>query len=165
MFDERYEFAFLFDHSSGHAKKRSCGLDVRSMNKGFGGERLRNSKIEEHDGYLGPFHNPLNPRMIAVGQEQTFCYTSPEDIVNGPFYLTDGERQSKRKDKLVSLINNKEKDKSKAELVIDLMETDWGQAEGKIVISKMLVRDLRSKATLIGIDTQKTVTHRLVPGW
>jgi hypothetical protein len=29
----------------------------------------------------------------------------------------------------------------------------------------MLVRDLRSKATLLGIDTQKRVTHRLVPGW
>ena len=66
--------------------------------------------------------------MIAVGQEQTFGYTSPEDIVNGPFHLTDGERQSKRKDKLVSLISNKEKDKSKAELIADLMETDWGQA-------------------------------------
>ena len=96
ILDERYEFAFLFDHSSGHAKKRSGGLDVKSMNKGFGGELLRDSKIEEHDGYIGPFHDPLNPRMIAVGQEQTFVYSSPKDIANGPFYLTDGERETKK---------------------------------------------------------------------
>ena len=33
------------------------------------------------------------------------------------------------------------------------------------VVSKMLVRDLRKKATLLGINTLKMVTHRLVPGW
>jgi len=165
ILDERYEFAFLFDHSSGHAKKRSHGLDVRSMNKGFGGELLRNSKIEEVNGFLGPFHDPLNPRMITVGQEQTFGYTSPNDIAYGPFYLTNAEMETKRKDQLVSLDNDKDKDKSKAELVADLMETEWGKAEGKIVISKMLVRDLRSKATLLGIETHKRVTHRVVPGW
>jgi hypothetical protein len=60
------------------------GLDVQSINKGIGVELLRNSKIEEHYGYLGPFHDPLNPQMIAVGQEQTFVYTSPWDIANGP---------------------------------------------------------------------------------
>ncbi len=75
------------------------------------------------------------------------------------------ERQTKRKDTLVSLANDKDKDKSKAELVAYLMETEWGQAEGKIVISKMLVRDLCSKATLLGINTQKRVTPRLVTGW
>ena len=165
ILDECYDFAFLFDHSSGHAKKRSGGLDVKSMNKGFGGELLRDSKIEEHDGYIGPFHDPLNPRMIAVGQEQTFVYSSPKDIANGPFYLTDGERETKRNNKLVSLANDKDKDKSKGELVADLMQTEWGQAEGKIVISKMLLRDLRSKAILLGIEIQKRVTHRLVIGW
>jgi hypothetical protein len=59
------------------------------MNKGFGGEILRNSRIEEKDGYLGPFHNPSNPRMVSIGHKQTFVYSSPDDIKNGPFYLTD----------------------------------------------------------------------------
>jgi hypothetical protein len=94
--------------------------------------------------------------MIQVGQEQTFVYSSPNDIIFGPFYLTDEERETKRKDKLVSLNDEKEKDKSKAELVADLMETEWGLAEGKIVLSKMLVRDLQTKATLLGISTQKS---------
>jgi hypothetical protein len=107
ILDERYEFGFLFDHSSGHAKKRSCGLDIKSLNTGFGGEMLRNSIIEEHNGYIGPFHNRLNPHMIAVGQEQTFVYTRPEDIANVPFYLTDGEKETKRKDTLVSLANKR----------------------------------------------------------
>ncbi len=83
-------------------------------------------------------------------------YSSPNDIIFGPFYLTDEERETKRKDKLVSLNDEKEKDKSKAELVADLMETEWGLAEGKIVLSKMLVRDLQTKATLLGISTQKS---------
>jgi len=63
IMDGRYESGFLFDHSSGNAKKRSHGLDVRSM------KLLRNSKIEEHDGYLGQFHDPLSPRMITGSQE------------------------------------------------------------------------------------------------
>ena len=72
IFDEQYEFVFLYDHSSGHAKKRVGGLDAKNMNKGFGGQILRNSMIEEKDGYLGPFHNPSNPRMVSIGHEQTF---------------------------------------------------------------------------------------------
>lgn len=54
-------------------------------------------------GFLGPYHNLLNPLMISVGQEQTFVYSSPKDIANGPFYLTDEERETKRNDKLVSI--------------------------------------------------------------
>ena len=45
------------------------------------------------------------------------------------------------------------------------MQTEWAQAEGKNVVSKMLVRDLHKKATLLGINTLKMVTHHLVPGW
>jgi hypothetical protein len=36
--NDRYRYAFLFDHSSGHAKKRIGVLDVGAMNKGFGGK-------------------------------------------------------------------------------------------------------------------------------
>ena len=126
---------------------------------------MRNSKIEEQDGYLGLFYNPSNPCMITVGQEQTFAYSSHDDITNGPFYMTIEQRETK-KDKLVSLAGNKAKEKSnKAELVDDLMQTEWGLAEGKIIISKMLIRDLQKKATLLGITTLKSVTHHLVPGW
>jgi hypothetical protein len=62
-------------------------------------------------------------------------------------------------------INVGKKKKSKKELVDELMQTEWAQAEGENVVSEMLVRDLRKKATLLGINTLKMVTHRLVPGW
>jgi hypothetical protein len=50
-------FIFLFDHSSGHAKKRIGGLDASAMNKGFGGVQplMRATIMEAKDGYLGPF--------------------------------------------------------------------------------------------------------------
>ena len=67
--------------------KRACG---------FGGELLRNSKIEEQDGYLDPFYNPLNPGMSTIDQEQTSAYSSHKDIACGPFYLTDEEMEAKK---------------------------------------------------------------------
>jgi hypothetical protein len=42
------------------------------------------------------------------------------------------------------------------------MQIEWAQAEGKNVVSKMLVRDLCKKATLLRINTLKMVTHHLV---
>ena len=47
LFTNQYDFAFLFDHSSGHAKKRVGGLSVSAMNKGFGGEKLQSTLIEK----------------------------------------------------------------------------------------------------------------------
>ncbi len=65
----------------------------------------------------------------------------------------------------MSLNNDKESKKSKAELVDDLMQTEWGWAEEKIVTSKILVRDLQKKATLLGTNTLKIDTRSLVPRW
>ena len=47
LFQDKYNYAFLFDHSSGHAKKRVGGLSVSAMNKGIGGEKLRCTLIEK----------------------------------------------------------------------------------------------------------------------
>jgi hypothetical protein len=93
------------------------------------------------------------------------CVLQPQRYCNGPFYLTDEERETTRKDKLMSLNNDKESKKSKAELVDDLMQTEWGWAEEKIVTSKILVRDLQKKATLLGTNTLKIDTRSLVPRW
>ena len=62
-------------------------------------------------------------------------------------------------------INVGKKKKSKNELVDELMQTEWAQADGENVVLEMLVRDLHKKATLLGINTLKMVIHRLVPGW
>ncbi len=57
LYNDQYRYAFLFDHSSGHAKKCIGGLNVGAMNKGFGGEHLRGTLIEKKEGYLGPYHS------------------------------------------------------------------------------------------------------------
>ena len=70
LYGEEYEFVFLFDHSSGHAKKRVNGLDVTGMNKGPGGTLQHPTKIKQSKGYLGPYHDPTNPKMVQVGEMQ-----------------------------------------------------------------------------------------------
>jgi hypothetical protein len=59
----QFDFAFLFDHSQGHAKKLANGLDAYSMNRGFGGvqPRMRESIIKAEDGYLG-----MNERTVPL---------------------------------------------------------------------------------------------------
>ena len=68
LFPEKYDYVFLYDHSSGHAKKRVGGLNVVNMNKGYGGENMRSTLIEQSEGYLGPYHDAANPRMVKVDQ-------------------------------------------------------------------------------------------------
>ena len=59
--------------------------------------------IEEKDGYLGTFHKLSNSRMVSIGHEQTFVYSSPDDFKNGPFYLTDEQKELTRHDKYIHL--------------------------------------------------------------
>jgi hypothetical protein len=53
----QYGYVFMFDHSSGHARKRTNGLNANSMNKSFGGvqPKMRETKTESLDqlGYKG----------------------------------------------------------------------------------------------------------------
>jgi hypothetical protein len=92
IFACQHDFVFLFDHSSGHAKKRVRGLSVTFMTKGFGGELLQNTNIEQREGYLGPYHDVNNPKMVQVGNEQQLVYSIGVDIEDGPFYLTPEKR-------------------------------------------------------------------------
>ncbi len=57
-----------------------------------------------------------------------------------------------------------EKDKTKKELVEEMMNTPLGIAEGCNALSKMLLRDLQKSAANLGIDTKRHVTHRTVSG-
>jgi hypothetical protein len=87
------QFVFLFDHSSGHSKKRRGGLDASHMNYGFGGSQptMRNSKIDDRDGFLGPYD-----LILRVGMEQTMRF-SPTDV--GPFWVTATEKKERRLDR------------------------------------------------------------------
>ena len=64
VFGDQFEIIFLFDHSSGHSKKRTNGLDVRGMNKSWGGKVMRPTLIE--NGSVGQFYPPDNPAMVST---------------------------------------------------------------------------------------------------
>jgi hypothetical protein len=59
----QYDFLFLFDHSCGHDKQREDGLNVDKMTKGYGGaqKKLRDTTIQQHQGYLGQYSPKLQP--------------------------------------------------------------------------------------------------------
>ena len=59
-----YDFVFLFDHSTGHAKQRPDGLNQHRMNHAvFGGKTtpMQSSVIMKEGGCLGPFPQILRP--------------------------------------------------------------------------------------------------------
>jgi hypothetical protein len=92
-----FDFAFLFDHSQGHAKKLTNGLDAYNMNKSYGGAqpKMRESVIKAEDGYLGM----QEPRTINVGDTQTFTFQPGDD---GPFWMTEEERELNRHDRVLA---------------------------------------------------------------
>ncbi len=111
-----FDFAFLFDHLQGHAKKLMGGLDAYSMNRDYGGAQpmMRESKIKEHDGYLGS-----NARALDVGDTQSFVFTSDN---NGPFWMTPHQREINRNDRLLPPApgNPRMRNKTIAELKAEL---------------------------------------------
>jgi hypothetical protein len=86
---------FLFDHSQGHAKKLAGGLDAYSMNKSYGGAQpmMRETKIKDHDGYLG-----MHERTLQVGDTQSFGFTSDDE---GPFWMSPETRELNRHDRML----------------------------------------------------------------
>jgi hypothetical protein len=85
----------LFDHSCGHDKQQSNGLNVENMEKNYAGKQsfLRPTLIKEERGYLGPYEKTLH-----VGDMQYLTF-QPADA--GPFYLSEAKREELRKDKVI----------------------------------------------------------------
>ena len=100
VYGEEYDFVFMFDHSSGHAKKRYHGLDGENNNVKQGGILQHPTFIKTKDDYLGPFYNPNNRRMVKVGQFQKLIWNNVDlGPGDGPIYLTKEERLEQRHDK------------------------------------------------------------------
>ena len=75
----------FFDHSSGHDCLRPDSLNVKEINKFYGGKKeMHSSEIKNADTYLGP-HSPI----LQQGDIQHMNFR-PGDT--GPFYLSDEER-------------------------------------------------------------------------
>ncbi len=91
----RFDYLFLFDHSSGHDKQREDGLNVKKMTKSFGGNqrKMRETVRKQEKGYLGPFLRILNP-----GDTQSMVF---KDRDNGPFWMSREEQENTRHDKTI----------------------------------------------------------------
>ena len=57
------------------------------------------------------------------------------------------------------------KDKSKSDLVEEIMRTAYGTAKGRNVLTNKRLRDLQKMAGNFGIDKKKMMTHRTRNEW
>ena len=89
-----YDTVWLFNHSCGHGHGREDGLSVGNMRVNWRGKqnRVRNTKIKEVAGYLGP-HSP----KLQVGSIQKMVFHEDDD---GPYYLTPINRELHRYDEV-----------------------------------------------------------------
>ena len=81
----KYEFQFLVDHSCGHDRQHPDGLNMKEMNKLFGGEQRTMHDSDLTDGCIGIY----NPRL-QIGSKQSFIFKTKDD---GPFYLHETSEQ------------------------------------------------------------------------
>jgi hypothetical protein len=148
------DFVFLFDHSSGHSKKRRGGLDAGQMNSGFGGGQptMRKSRIEHIDGYLGPYDS-----ILSAGVEQIMSFF-PTDI--GPFWMTATEQNVRRLDRARSDgVAPKPRNKTKKDLAAEL------SVPGLVLDpSKFRLEKLQEMASAQNIPLQKIIPN-IEAGW
>lgn len=95
LYGDDFEYVFLFDHSCGHDKKRTDGLDAGKMNVSFGGAQPRMRPSDMTAGCLGAFEHP---NKLRVGDKQSFVYSSSDA---GPFNLTPEQREDRKLDMVV----------------------------------------------------------------
>mmetsp|Transcript_8912 Transcript_8912/g.25093 ORF Transcript_8912/g.25093 Transcript_8912/m.25093 type:complete len:228 (-) Transcript_8912:166-849(-) len=95
-----YDFLFLFDHSCGHDKGQTDGLNAKNMNVDYGRKqpKMHPTKIEAKEGYLGPHRHSS---VLKVGEEQQMVwpvYSDEEFDPNkhGPYWMTPGMREARR---------------------------------------------------------------------
>ena len=86
------------------------------LNRGYGGAqpRMRESKIKEHDGYLG-----MHQRTLSVGVTQSFLLQAG-DV--GPSWMNNAEREANRHDRILPPLPGAPQTRNKtiAELETDL---------------------------------------------
>ena len=99
LFNDDFDFLFLFDHSCGHDRSRPNGLNVTNMNISYGGKQnsLHDSEIKNHDGFLGEYHYPDHDcPQLQIGDIQSFNFQSTD---KGPFWMSAQEREITKYDK------------------------------------------------------------------
>lgn len=94
-YGETFDYMFLVDHSCGHDRQRPDGLRIK-VNSGFGGAqpKMRDTVIEEAEGYLGPHKRDLEP-----GATQALVFPGEGcPVEQGPWWMDEAERNNRRRD-------------------------------------------------------------------
>ena len=166
LFDD-YDHLFMVDHSSGHAMKREGGLDASKMTKGAGGTKQRATIIKKKEGYLGPFHDPTNCKMVKVGEKQHMNW----DDINlsdddGPWYMSVEERKRTRDGVIVHLPENKwiTENKTIKSLINEIKAADDKHLIDGRKLTKMKLPELQTLAVKFGLATTKTITSKTERG-
>ena len=94
---DKYDFMFLFDHSSGHDKQRPNGLSVTQMIKHYGGSQpeMRDSKMTTED-HFGPYPRCPEVGQLQLDEVQSMQYRAGD---RGPYNLSEEERIQQKDDK------------------------------------------------------------------
>ncbi len=89
-----YDSIWLFDHSCGHDRGRQGRLAVGNMGVNWGGtqNKVRDTKIKDVTGYLGP----SSPKL-QVGDVQKMVFIEDDD---GPLYMSPINRELHRYDEV-----------------------------------------------------------------
>ena len=174
MYGDEYDFVFMFDHSSGHAKRRNNGLDVEKNNVKQGGVLQHPTLIETED-YLGKFHDVNNPRMVRVGQFQKLIWKNVDlGPGDGPIYMTKEERLKHRDDVWIPIpfprgkTAHEPKPLTRAILIDAILKEDVRFAAllgGRSMLEKKSLKELQKDATNMGIEITKITTHRKKPSY
>ncbi|KAI2492861.1 hypothetical protein MHU86_21674 [Fragilaria crotonensis] len=147
-----FDFAFLFDHSQGHARKRNGALSALNMSKGYGGAQgiMRDTMIIQEEGYLGPY-SPV----LRVGDVQSLIF---KDTDSGPWYLAPEQKELQRHDRQTG--RSKLVEKSKKELLRCLSDKGVTLSQQRGYTRKELQEFARNNG--IELSERKEV---IIPGW
>ncbi len=145
----QHEFLFLLDHSCGRDRQRQDGFNAEHMNKLYRGNKpkMRDTKIMQEQGYLGPYDRTLMPGDI---QPLTFQLTE-----TGPFWMNPVERERRRHDIIVEGQVSKSK-LTKKEL------SQWLLTCG--ITMKGRLSDLQKAAINHGIPLEE-ISQKILEGW
>ena len=142
----QFDFLVLMDQSSGHGKHKDDGLNAQKMSVSYGGSQtvMRNTKIKE----IGPYEC-----ILEVGMEQKMAFQEEDD---GPFYLSENEKNIRRYDTFVG--NHKVCNKTKRRLLDELKEKGF-QVKGYYSRN-----DLENHARQYNIDLTY-LSQKKIEGW
>jgi hypothetical protein len=143
-----YDYAFGFDWSNGHDRKKPDALDIKDMRKepSANARHMRESKIESKD-YLGEHEHDL---MLRVGDVQQMQFNELNHLGEeqcGPRLWSEQKRQHRH-----SIVNGmKQVKKLKDDLMKDLAKHN--------MLTKGTVKQLEDRCAAAGISLEKPVKN------